>query len=308
MVYDLIIIGADSAGLTAGIYAGRKKMNTLTLTKKIGGQSLLTDNIENYPGFLRVSGVGLVSNMKKQVEKYGIPIKENEEVVEILKKDDKFLVKTSKEEHETSTVIIATGQHWKELKVPGEKEFIGRGVSTCAICDAPFYDGKEVAIVGGGNSAFDSAYDLLKYANKIYIVHHSEKFKGDKIMHEKLLQSGKVEFLTLAETKEIKGDKFVESLVYEDLSASGGLASNKKELKVSGVFINIGQIPNSSFTENFLKLNEYKEIITDKHGVTSVPGVFAAGDVTDVKYKQNIIAAAAGAKAALSAYGYLSGK
>jgi thioredoxin-disulfide reductase len=307
MIYDLIIIGADAAGLSAGIYAGRKKLNTIILTKKLGGQSLLTDNIENYPGFLEISGVELVSKMKKQVEKFGVPIKEGEEVLEIrfhtasAVNRISFVVKTKEKEHRAKSDLVATGMRRRPLNVPVENEFMGKGVSVCTICDAPFFVGKDVAVIGGGNSAFESAYDLLKYADKIYLLQHNDKFKADKALYERVKQSNRVEFLTNAEIQEIKGLKMVEEMVYEDIKSG-----QTKKLKVSGVFINIGQIPNSSFVENFLELNEYKEIVIDlKTNASSVPGVFAAGDVTEVKYKQSIVAAAEGVKAALSAFEYL---
>lgn len=302
MIYDLIIIGADSAGLSAGIYAGRKKMNVLILAKAVGGQSIFTDSIENYPGYLKISGPELILKLKKQVEKFEVPIKAGEEVNSILEDKNIFKIKTDKEEYETKSVIIASGKNWKSLNVPGEKKFTGKGVSVCAICDAPFYDNKRVAIIGGGNSAFESVSDLSKYASKIYMIHHSEKFKGDKEIYEKLQQNDKIEFLTMAETKEIKGGDFVEGLVYEDLKSK-----ENKEIKVDGVFVNIGQTPNSQFVENLLELNENKEIIIDhKTNQTSVAGIYAAGDVTDVKYKQIVIAAGEGAKALLSVYGYLT--
>jgi len=301
MIYDLIIIGADSAGLSAGIYAGRKKMNTLILSEKLGGQSLYTDSIENYPGFLKISGAELISKFKKQADSFGTIIREGEKVSSVSKDGDNFLIKTDKNEYNAKSVIVATGRTWRKLGVPGETELMSKGVSVCAICDAPFFAGKEVAVIGGGNSAFDSAYDLLGYASKIYVVYYREKFKGDEDMYNKLKESGKVKFVINADTKEIKGDKFVESLVYEDINTK-----EKKELKVGGVFVNIGQIPNSSFVENFVDLNEYKEIkINPKTNETSVKGIFAAGDVTDVLYKQSIVAAAEGAKATLSVYEFL---
>jgi thioredoxin-disulfide reductase len=302
MTYDLIIIGADAAGLTAAIYAGRKKINALVLTEKVGGQSVYTDNIENYPGFLEISGLELVARIKKQVQKFGVPIEEGEKVVSIEKKDDRFIIQTDEASHyETRAIVIATGGRWRKLNVPGEEQFIGKGVSFCAICDAPFYKGKDVAVVGGGNTAFESACDLLKYANKIYLLQHRDKFIGDKDRQEKLEISGKVEFLTSAETREIKGRNFVESLVYEDLTTG-----EMKELKVGGIFINIGQVPNSSFAEGLLELNDRKEIVIDKAtNQTSLSGIFAAGDVSDIKYKQSVIAAAEGTKAALSACDYL---
>lgn len=302
MIYDLIIIGADAAGLTAGIYAGRKKVNTLILAKKIGGQSLLTDGIENYPGFLKISGLELISKLKEQVKKFEVPIKEGE-VVAISGEIDNFAVKTEREEHKAKKIIIASGSRWKPLNVPGEKEFMGKGVSICAICDAPFFSGKDVAVIGGGNSALESARDLLKYADKIYVLQHSEKFKGDKALFEELRKEDKIEFFTNAETREIRGSNFVESLIYQDLETK-----KEKELKVSGVFISIGRIPNSSFVDGFVELNEYKEIIVDpRTNATSVPGVFAAGDVSDIKFKQFVVAAAEGAKSALSVTGFQAG-
>jgi len=301
MVHDLIIVGGDSAGLSAGIYAGRKKMKALILAKKIGGQSFFADSVENYPGFLEISGQDLISRMKEQVEKFGVPIQE-EEVVSISKNQQLFLVKIKNGEFRARAVVIASGSHWKTLDVPGERGFIGKGVSVCAICDAPFFGGKDVAVIGGGNAAFESAYSLLKYASKVYIVQHADKFIGDQALRDKLEKSGKVQFLANAETKEIKGDKTVDSLIYEDLKTG-----KMVELKVGGVFINIGRLPNSSFVGDFLELNRRGEIVIDHQtNAASVPGIFAAGDVTDIKYKQLIVAAAEGAKAALSAYEYLS--
>ena len=295
-IYDLIIIGADAAGLTAGIYAGRKKVNALILSKKIGGQSMLTDSMENYPGFLKISGLELVGRLKEQVDKFEVPIKE-EEVFSVSGDAGNFSVKTKNGEYAAKKIIIATGSKWRPLNVPGEEKFMGKGVSVCTICDAPFYSGKDVAVIGGGNSALESAFDLLKYANKIYILQHREKFIGDEILFEKLKKESKVELLTSAEIKEIKGDKFVEGLVYEDLKEG-----KTKMLNVNGVFVNIGRIPNTSFLGGFVELNEYGEIVIDfKTNKTSRPGVYATGDVTDTKYKQFVVAAAEGAKAALSA-------
>lgn len=307
MFYDVIIIGSDMAGMTAGIYAGRKKINALILTKIIGGQSLYAGRIENYPGFLSIPGFRLVSQTHDQVKQFGAPIKDNTTVAEVCRIDDGFfLVKTlNNEEYKTKTVIVATGVYPKYLGIPGEKKFFGRGVGVCSVCDAPFYKDKIVAVIGGGNSAFDAAYDLLSYAQKIYLLQHRDKFIGDESIFEKLKDSGKVEFLVNAEICEIKGEKFVESLVYENLIAVNE-KEKIKEIKVDGVFVNIGQIPNSQFVENLVELNKKREIVVDhKTNSASVPGIFAAGDVTDTPYKQAILAAAAGAKALLSAADYL---
>jgi len=300
MVYDLIIIGAGPAGLTAGIYAGRKKINAIILTEKIGGQALAY-TIENYPGAPKISGLELVNKAKKQVEEYGVAIKEGIIITAIKKKDGGFLVETENGSFEAKAIIIATGKIPRKLDVPGAKEFEGKGVSFCTICDAPLFSGKSVAIVGGGNAALISAMDLMPYAEKIYVLQHRERFIGDEILQEKLRKSQKVELITNAETSEIKGKEFVEKIIYEDL-ASG----EKKELAVGGVFVNIGYIPNTSFVKNFLKLNEQSEIIIDPWtNETSVKGIFAAGDATNIPYKQYIVASGEGAKAALSAYHYI---
>ncbi len=301
MVYDIIIIGADAAGLTAGIYAGRKKMNAVILTKKVGGQTFYSSNIENYPGFSSIFGVELISKMRSQVEKFGVPIEEDAEVVSVEKNGDGFFVLANEKKYRAKSVLIASGKRQRPLKVKGEEEFLGKGVSVCAICDAPFYQDKYVAVAGGGDSALESVYDLSKYARKIYLINHSEKFKGDEVMFAKIKEIGGVEIITGGEIREIKGTKFVESLVYEDLKTG-----KIKELKVAGVFVNIGYIPNSGFAKNLVKVNGLGEIAIDpKTNATSVPGIFAAGDVTDIKYKQFVIAAAEGAKALLAAAEYL---
>ncbi len=301
MIYDIIIIGADAAGLTAGIYAGRKKMKVVILTKQVGGQSFYSSNIENYPGFSSIFGAELISKKRSQVEKFGMTIKEDAEVVSVEKENGGFSVLANGEKYRAKSILIASGKKQRSLGVKGEEEFFGKGVSVCAICDAPFYQDKDVAVAGGGDSALESVYDLLKYARKIYLINHSEKFKGDEIMLANIKEIGKTEIITSGEIKKIMGTKFVESLVYEDLKTG-----KMKELKVGGVFVNIGHIPNSGFVKNLVKLNEIGEIVIDpKTNATSVPGIFAAGDVTDVKYKQFVIAAAEGAKALLSAAEYL---
>ncbi len=300
-VYEVIIIGADTAGLTAGIYAGRKKMDALILTKRLHGQSVYANSVQNFPGFISISGLELVSNIRKQVENLGVPIKNDSEALSIEKKGENFEIRTDNGSFAAKTVIIATGRRPKPLGVKDEARFLGKGISVCALCDAPFYKDKEVAVIGGGNSAFNSAYDLLVYAKKIHLLQHRDKFIGDEVLYEQLKNSGKVEFLTGVEVREIKGGRFVEGLVYEDLKTG-----EMKELAVTGIFVNIGQAPNSAFVEGVVEMNKYKEIVVDpKTNATSVPGIFAAGDVTDIRYKQFIIAAADGTKALLSAFEYL---
>ena len=305
MIYDLVIIGGATSGLTAGIYAARKKLNAVILTKEIGGQTLQTESIENFPGFEKISGPELIDKMKEQVQKYGLPIKSGTEVKSISKIGDIFEISTNMpDEIKAKSVIIATGKNPRRLNVPGEKEFENKGVVYCSTCDAPLFGGKTVVVAGGGNSGLNSAFDLLKYAIKIYVMESDTKIRGDEFLQEKLKASGKVEFIIGAEIKEIKGSAFMEKIIYLDKKNS-----QTKELSAQGIFVNVGWSPSSAFVKDFLETNEYGEIIIDpKTNETSVDGVFASGDVTDVKYKQCVIAAGEGAKAALSAYDYLKSK
>lgn len=302
MVYDLVIIGGATSGLTAGIYAARKKLNAVILTKEIGGQTLQTESIENFPGFEKISGPELIDKIKEQVQKYGLPLKSGVEVKSISKTDDIFEIETNTpEEIKAKSVIIATGKNPRRLNAPGEKEFENKGVVYCSTCDAPLFGEKDVAVAGSGNSGLNSAFDLLKYANNIYVLESADTIKGDEFLQEKLKKSGKVVFMTGVDIKEIKGLKFMEEIIYLDKKSG-----EEKSLKAQGLFVNVGWSPSSAFVKGFLKTNEYEEIIIDlKTNETSVKGVFATGDVTDVKYKQCVIAAGEGAKAALSAYDYL---
>lgn len=302
MTYDLIIIGGASAGLTAGIYAARKKLNAAIITKEIGGQTLLTENIENYPGFESISGHELIQKMKLQVLKFGLLIMDGKEIESLSKKDNLFLVRTKNGEEMTArSLIIATGKNPRRLDIPGEREFENKGVVYCSTCDAPLFGGKNVVVAGGGNSGLNSAFDLLKYANKITIMESGDRLMGDELLQERLKSSGKVSFMTKVEIKKIKGGNFMEKIIYLDKNDN-----QEKEMAVQGVFVNIGWLPSSSLAKGFLETNKYGEIIVDpRTNETSVNGVFAAGDVTDVKYKQCAVAVGEGAKAALSAYEYL---
>lgn len=304
-MYDLAIIGGATSGLTAGIYAARKKINGVILTKHLGGQALLTDRIENFPGFDSISGLELAQKIKKQIENYKFPIREGVEVEKITKENDVFSIKIENgEEIKAKAIIIATGKNPRMLGVPGEKEFENKGVVYCSTCDAPLFGGKDVVVAGGGNSGLNSAFDLLKYASNIYVMESSDKIIGDEVLQDKLKASGKAVFMTMAEIKEIKGSAFVEKVVYLDKNDG-----KQKELSSQGVFVNIGWIPSSDLVKGIVDLNKFGEVIVDpKTNETSVKGMFASGDVTDIKYKQCIIAAGEGAKAALSAYDYLKGK
>ena len=299
--YELIIIGAGPAGMTAVVYAARKKLKTLLVSKDLGGQPLLTSEIENYMGYQYVTGPELVAKFHEQVKQYPIDILIGEEVEELSAGDRQFTVTTKGGKRFVGkAVIIASGKRSRELNVPGERELVGRGVSYCAVCDAPLFTGRDVAVIGGGNSALTAVADLIKIAAKIYLVNRFKALRADPILVEKAEASEKVvPFLGYA-VEEILGEGRVRGIIIE--SRETGQA---EELAVEGVFIEIGLIPNSEFTQGVVELNESGEIVVDCSCRTSVPGIFAAGDVTNVSEKQIIVAAGEGAKAALSAYRYL---
>jgi len=298
-MYDLIIIGAGPAGITASVYAARKKMDCLVITKDIGGQAAWSGDIENYTGYQFITGPELAMKFKEHLQNFNFELLEGVEVVEASKDGEGFKVKTSKgESFSSKTLIVASGKRPRMLNVPGETEFKNRGVTYCATCDGPLFAGKDVAIIGGGNSALDAALQMINIASKVYLINITEKLMGDPVMQEKVTASPKVEILNSAKTLEISGDKFVKAIKVE----TGGKV---REIPVQGIFIEIGLIPNSDFIDCVEK-NEAKEIIVNPAAETSCLGVFAAGDVTNVPEKQIIVAAGEGAKASLSAFKYLS--
>ncbi len=298
MILDLIIIGGGPAGITASVYAARKKINFMVLTKDVGGQAAWSSDVENYPGYQFITGPDLVAKFQEHMQKYGIQLKENEEVVELEKKDKIIHVKTTKEAYEAKTVIIAAGKRGKELGVPGEKEYKNKGVAYCVTCDGPLFAEKDIAVVGGGNSALDAVVQMMNIANKVYLINITDEFIGDSIMREKVKNSPKVKILHNTRVESIIGDKFVKGI---NIDTQG----RKETLDVKGIFIEIGLMPNSWFAKGLDK-NEKGEIKVTCANETNVPGIFAAGDVTNVPEKQIVIAAGDGAKAALGAFRYLT--
>ncbi len=299
-IYDLIIIGAGPAGITASVYAARKKLNFLVISLDIGGQTAWSGEIENYTGYQFITGPDLTQKFEEHLRKYGIALKENEEVLEIAKSGEIISVNTNKGNYQSRTVIIASGKKSRELGVPGEKEFKNHGLTYCATCDGPLFSGKVVAVIGGGNSALDAALQLTKIAKHIYIINITEQLAGDQIMLEKIKQAENVTILNSHQITAISGDRFVRAIKIKN-------KDGQKELAVEGVFVEIGLIPNSSFAKNVEK-NTKNEINIDLANQTNIPGVFAAGDVSNVLEKQIIIAAGEGSKAALSAFRYLARK
>jgi len=297
-MFDLIIVGAGPAGITASVYAARKKMNLLVITKDIGGQAALSGDIENYTGYQFITGPELAGKFEEHMQKYGIELRENEEVIELRRKDDGIWVETDKGAYEAKTAVVASGKRSRELGVPGEKEFKNRGLTYCATCDGPLFAGKDVAIIGGGNSALDAALQLIKIAKHIYLINITSSLGGDAIMRGKVSESKKVSILNSTRVTAVLGDRMVSGIKIKG-------QEREETLAVQGVFVEIGLIPNSEFAKE-LEKNELGEIRVNCRSETNIPGIFAAGDVTEVPEKQIIVAAGEGAKAALSAFRYLA--
>ncbi|MDD5006285.1 MAG: FAD-dependent oxidoreductase [Candidatus Omnitrophica bacterium] len=297
-MWDLIIIGAGPAGITASVYAVRKRMNVLVITKDIGGQAAWSGDIENYTGYQFITGPELAIKFEEHMRKYNIQLKENEEVKEIIRKNNEIFVNTNRSAYQTKTAIIASGKRSKELSVPGEEEFKNRGLTYCATCDGPLFAEKDVAVIGGGNSALDATLQLINIARHIYLINVTAELGGDAVMKDKVTNNAKVSILNNTKVTAIIGDRMVTAIKIKK--------QNKEEtLAVQGIFVEIGLIPNSEFTKE-LERNENGEIKVNSYNETNIAGIFAAGDVTNIPEKQIIIAAGEGAKAALSAFRYLA--
>jgi NADH-dependent peroxiredoxin subunit F len=296
-MYELIVIGAGPAGITAAIYAVRKRISTMVITEDIGGQAALSGDVENYTGYQFISGPELALKFEEHLRRFDIVLKENEEVRQINKLDDVARVRTDKGVYEGKSVIIASGKRSRELGVPGEKEFKNKGLTYCATCDAPIFAGKDVAVIGGGNSALDAAIQLIKIARKIYIINAAGQLTGDPVMRDIVLHSEKVTVFNSAHVSAVLGDKMVNAIKIKKGDA-------EETLILQGVFVEIGLIPNSEFASD-VERNRYGEIKVNSYNETNIPGIFAAGDVTDVPEKQIVIAAGEGSKAALSVFKYL---
>jgi alkyl hydroperoxide reductase subunit F len=299
-MYDLIIIGGGPAGLTAAVYAARKKMNTLLLTKEFGGQLMWTKEIENYMGYQFISGPELMGKFEEQVKRFAVAIQYEEVNGLIVNQDGTFLVKTEEKEYQSKTVILATGKRPRGLDIPGEKEFTGRGVSYCATCDGPFFDNKAVAVIGGGNSAVQAALELSNIAHTVYLVVRNDHYIADPIILEKMKVATNIIEKIGYESEGIYGNEVVEKITIREIT-TGKL----QDLAIEGVFVEIGLEPNSEYVEDIVRMNKRKELMVDCRSRTNIPGVYAAGDITDGPDKQIVIAAGDGAKAALMAYDYL---
>jgi len=302
MTYDLIIIGAGPAGVAAGIYAARQKLSILIISKEVGGQvAKKAVDIENYPGFEKISGPDLVELYQKQITANDLKVTEDE-VVDIEKTNENFTVKTkSGKDYEAVAVIIASGAESRKINVPGEDDFLGKGVSYCSLCDGPVFKNKVVAVVGGGNNGFETASFLSNYVKHVYVLEYNDKINADAENQEVVAAAKNVEVITNAKILRIEGKVFVDAVFYED-RATG----QEKKLDVNGVFVEIGYSPATEFAKNLVELDDHKQIMFDSKTLqTKTPGLFSAGDCNVGKFKQIVMASGQGAMAALSAYDYI---
>ncbi len=296
IIFDTIIIGAGPAGLTAAIYAVRKNLKVLVLTKNIGGQAALSGDIENYLGFSVISGSELAGKFREEIKRYEgdrLIVKEGVEVKSFDGEESNFTVTTDQGDFKGKTIIIASGRIPRMLGIQGEKEFLGKGVAVCATCDAPLYKDKDVAVVGGGNSALDAAFALMKIARFVTIINNAEKVQGDEILINNVTHSPNVKIYNKSEALEIIGEGNVAGIKIKD-----GLTGQDQMINVSGVFVEIGWKPSIDF-DTKTKKTDKGEIVVDEFGKTSIDGVWAAGDVNSLWGEQIIISAGEGAKVAL---------
>ncbi|MEW6004481.1 MAG: thioredoxin-disulfide reductase [Stygiobacter sp.] len=301
--FDVIVIGGGAAGLTAGIYLSRAKMKTLILNEgAIGGQMVLTHEIANYPGVESISGYELTRNMKAQAQKFGCIIKSNLKITKLDLKDEiKKVTVNNKDVYTSYAVIIATGGRSRTIGAIGENEFKGKGISYCATCDGDFFQDKEIIVVGGGNSALEEAVSLTKYASKITIVHQFDHFQAFQHYVDEAKAHPKINFIMESKIIEFIGDEKLEKVKIQN-QRTGEIS----EMKIDGVFIFIGYVPNTEKLEGIVELNDWEEIIVDKNMATNLPGVFAAGDSIAKRFRQVTTAVADGTIAALTAAEYVN--
>ena len=300
-LYDVTVIGTGPAATSAAIYAVRKGLNVAMIGVKVGGQVLDTNDIENIIGTTTTTGAKYAESLEKHMKEYPIAFKDGHLVKEV-KKDgkNKVLVTDDGKEYRTKTVIVATGAKHRHLGIPGEEEFTGKGVHFCTTCDGPFYKGLDVTIVGGGNSGVEAALDMSGIAKSVTLIEFMPELKADQVLQDKLAERENITVHKNTATKEVKVTEFVEKIVYANRDTNEDV-----EVKMDGLFIEIGLSANTSVVEGVVERNKIGEIIIDENNMTSEKGIFAAGDCTTVKHKQIVIAVGEGAKAALSAFNYL---
>jgi alkyl hydroperoxide reductase subunit F len=299
-MFDVVIVGGGPAGMAAAVYLARQKLSFVLLSANLGGQTLLSSDVENYLGFHLLNGVDLTKKFRQHLEDYkdAFVLKENEPVKKIEKMDGRFRIRTDQGDYEVKTVLIASGTKHRALNVPGEKEFYGKGVTYCAACDTPLFRDKVVTVIGGGNSALNAALFAEKYASKVTVISVNAELQGDDVMKAKVLASPKIKVYGSTKTTKIVGNSVVTGI---GLMGSDG---TEREEKTDGVFIEIGLTPVCEFID-FVEKDRWGQIIVDKRNATNVEGIWAAGDVTDITEKQISVAVGEGSKAALSIINYL---
>lgn len=287
-MYDLAILGGGPAGVSAGVYSARKQLKTVFITKEWGGQSVVSEGIENWIGTVKISGPDLAKTLREHLLAYAgemVDVKEGEYIEKVSKIDGGFSIKTDKGEYQAKTVLVATGSQRRKLDIPGAKEFENKGITYCASCDGPIFSGQDVVVIGGGNAGFETAVQLLAYCKSVTLLTHGP-FRADPITVEKVLKNPKMKALEYATPIEIKGEKFVQAVVYEE-----DKTKEKIEIPAGGVFVEIGLIPATDFVKDVITLNKYGQIPIDpRTQKTETLGIWAAGDSTDVLYHQNNIA------------------
>ena len=296
-MYDLIILGGGPAGTAAAVYAARKQLKTAIITNEFGGQSMVSELIYNWIGTPEISGMELASNLKKHVLYYKGPyldVIDGEKIVSVIKNDKTIIIKSeSGKEFNSKALLVATGSGRRKLDVMNADKYEHKGITYCASCDGPLFDGQDVIVVGGGNAAFESAAQLLAYCKSVTLVHRSEKFRADEITVNKLLENPKFKAIKNAEILRVDGDQFVNSLTYKDK-----ISEEEHTLQSNGIFVEIGQIPNIDFVRNILTVDENNKIVVDPMSqATTTEGIWAAGDCTNGRYHQNNIAVGDAVKA-----------
>ncbi len=303
-MYDLIIVGGGPGGVAAAVYAARKKLNTLIIAKEFGGQSNVSENIENWIGTPSISGMKLAEDLRAHAYTYkdkSLTIAEGEYVTKAERKGSDFVVTTETHTYEAKTLLVTSGSYRRKLEANGADIFENKGITYCASCDGPMFSDQDVVVIGGGNAAFETAAQLLAYCTSVTLLHRSAQFRADEVTIEKVLANPKMKSFTNVEIEEVKGDKFVSGIVFKNK-----IDGTVTELPVTGIFVEIGQLPNTDFVKGFLPLDEANHVIVDpKTQRAGVPGAWAAGDCTDGLYHQNNIAVGDAVKAVEDLYIYL---
>jgi len=306
-LYDLAIIGGGPAAVAAGIYASRKRLKTIFITKEWGGQSAVSEDIQNWIGTPSISGAKLASSLKDHLKVYAgdiVDVREGQFVENIEKAPEGFKVRAGSESYLTKTVLIASGSSRRKLSVPRSEQYENKGIVYCASCDGPLFADMDVAVIGGGNAGFETAAQLLAYCKSVVLLHKNDEFKADPITVKKVLSNPKMHAVLNTEILEVKGSQFVEAIVYKEKETS-----NKVELPVSGIFVEIGSIPATAYASKLVELDKIGQVVVDpKNQRASVEGVWAAGDCTNGLYHQNNIAAGDAVKALEDIYMYLHAK